>query len=359
MRGFLCFAMLLPLFLFGTAAQAQEILEPAQLQEGLSEESLAISGKPSLDGSYDADSALGRLLQKIRQRSGERLKEELGYGLKLVALSLLCSSANALSPDKKIPVYMNLVGCCTAAMLVAGNVDSVIRQSTAAIMQLSDYSKAALPAIFTAAAAGGAVGASAAKYAAASFSMDVLIHLAINLVVPLIYLYIAVAIARSLFDNSLLGAAASFLRFCATTLMTVSCMAFTAYLSLSGLIAGSTDAIAVKTARTVIANGLPVVGKLMSDASSIVLAAAGLVRHSAGIYCMIAVCALCAVPFVDLFVKMLVFKAAAAASDMLPGGKLSSLIRDLGTAFGLLLGLLGSCSIMLFIAIVSGIKVLV
>mgnify|MGYP003316460940 CR=1 FL=1 len=52
MRALLCFVLLFPLFLFGTAAQAPEILDPPQLQEGMSEESLAISGKPKLDGSY-------------------------------------------------------------------------------------------------------------------------------------------------------------------------------------------------------------------------------------------------------------------------------------------------------------------
>ena len=41
---------------------------------------------------------------------------------------------------------------------------------------------------------------------------------------------------------------------------------------------------------------------------------------------------------VDVFVKLLVFRAAAAAADMLPGSRLSALINDVGTALGMLLG---------------------
>ena len=62
-------------------------------------------------------------------------------------------------------------------------------------------------------------------------------------------------------------------------------------------------------------------------------------------------------PFAALSVKLLVFRAAAAAADMLPGSRLSALINDVGTALGMLLGLVGCCGIMLFIAIMSGIKV--
>ena len=45
------------------------------------------------------------------------------------------------------------------------------------------------------------------------------------------------------------------------------------------------------------------------------------------------------------------------AADMLPGGKLAALINDVGTALAMLLGLVGCCGIMLFISIMSGIKV--
>ena len=54
--------------------------------------------------------------------------------------------------------------------------------------------------------------------------------------------------------------------------------------------------------------------------------------------------------------EMFLFKIAAAACDMLPGGKLSAFIGDIGTAMSILLGLLGSVSIMLFISFMSVIK---
>ena len=138
--------------------------------------------------------------------------------------------------------------------------------------------------------------------------------------------------------------------------MTAMTIAFSAYIGMTGLVAGSIDAAAIKTARTVISTSLPVVGGIISDASGAVLSAASVIKNSAGVFGLIAVCALCAGPFAVLSVRMLVLKAAAAASDMVPNSRLSGLISSVSAAMGLLLGLLGCCGIMLFISITAGIK---
>ena len=50
-------------------------------------------------------------------------------------------------------------------------------------------------------------------------------------------------------------------------------------------------------------------------------------------------------------------KLAASACEMLPGARLSGFINDIAAALSILLGLLGSISIMLFISFMSVIKV--
>ena len=78
------------------------------------------------------------------------------------------------------------------------------------MFRLSDYSKAALPVIFTAAAAAGALTSAGAKFAAVSLALDVLMSIAQKLVVPLVYAYLAVTVANGVFPNSLMAAAARF-----------------------------------------------------------------------------------------------------------------------------------------------------
>ena len=49
--------------------------------------------------------------------------------------------------------------------------------------------------------------------------------------------------------------------------MKLMVIGFTAYVSLSGILAGAADAATVKAAKSVISTALPVVGKLMADAA--------------------------------------------------------------------------------------------
>lgn len=361
MRVFLLVLLLIPGFT--VPAYAEDIYEQAAdetgiyaIEDQLPEEARDISGSLKVDGSYDTENALERLWNSLI----DKIKGELGENIKtasaLIAISMLCALSGSLCSGKPIKEYINIAGCCAAAVSLLGSVDSIVGETVAALNQLSDYSKAALPAMFTAAAACGAVGSASAKYAATCLALDVLMSVSQKLIIPLVYSYLALAVAGSVFPNSLLSNTARLTKWIAGTIMTAMTIAFSAYIGMTGLVAGSVDAVAIKTARTVISTTLPVVGGIISDASGAVLSAASVIKNSAGIFGLIAVCALCAGPFAVLSVRMLVLKAAAAASDMVPNSRLSGLINSVSTAMGLLLGLLGCCGIMLFISIMAGIK---
>lgn len=361
MRVFLLVLLLIPGF--AVPAYAEDIYEQAAdetgiyaIEDQLPEEARNISGSLKVDGSYDTENALERLWNSLI----DKIKGELGENIKtvsaLIAISMLCALSGSLCSGKPIKEYINIAGCCAAAVSLLGSVDSIVGETVAALNQLSDYSKAALPAMFTAAAACGAVGSASAKYAATCLALDVLMSVSQKLIIPLVYSYLALAVAGSVFPNSLLSNTARLTKWIAGTIMTAMTIAFSAYIGMTGLVAGSVDAVAIKTARTVISTTLPVVGGIISDASGAVLSAASVIKNSAGVFGLIAVCALCAGPFAVLSVRMLVLKAAAAASDMVPNSRLSGLINSVSTAMGLLLGLLGCCGIMLFISIMAGIK---
>ena len=127
-------------------------------------------------------------------------------------------------------------------------------------------------------------------------------------------------------------------------------------IGLSGIVSGSADAAAVKAAKTVLSSTLPVVGNILSDSASSLLAAASLIKNSAGIFCLIAVCAICAGPFALLAVKLLVFKAAAAVSSLGGSERYTRLLSGFGSVFAMLLGLVGCFGFMLFFSFLSGVR---
>lgn len=336
---------------------AESIIEPDRLESALEHDALEVSGELRLDGSYDTKGALSRLWSKLVGKIDETIENEFGAFVSLVAIALLCACADAMSGGGKASDYISIIACCSAAQLVVGGVDSIVSQTIGALNQMSDFSKAAMPAVFTAATACGAVISSSAKYAAVCLGIDVIMSVSQKLLIPLVYAYIALSVSNSLFDNSVLRGVARLIKWTATTLMTFLTIAFCGYITITGIITGAGDAVAVKTAKTVISTTLPVIGGIVSDAASVVLSAAGLIKNSAGAFSLIAVCAICIGPFAVLSVKLFFLRAAAAAADAAQGVRLGALLNSVSEAMGLLLGLMGSNAIMMFISFTSAIKV--
>lgn len=350
--------------LFAGGAYAETLSEKAAgatgataAEQALPESVRGISGRIETDGQYDAPGALERLWRKMLDTAAQEIKGNLQSASALAAIALCTALASSLSPGGTAQGYISIAGVGAAAALLVGSVDSLAVQTVSALGLMSDYSRAALPAVFTAAAACGAVVSASARYAAVCIAIDVLMAAAQKFVIPLVYAYLALALCGALFENPLLKTCQRFSKWLATTFMTAFTIAFSGYIGLTGIVTSGVDAVAVKTARTVISTTLPVVGGIISDAASTVLSAASMIRNSAGALSLVAVCALCAEPFVKLSVKILLFRAAAAVCDMVPNAKLSSFVNDVGSALSILLGLVGCCAIMLFISFTAAIKV--
>lgn len=341
----------------GITTEAENMSGINEAMDKLPDDVKEISGTINDSGTYDSGGALGRLWRKIVKDVSEEISNNVKSVAAIVAISLLSSIAAALLSDKNIQSYISIAAVCAAAVVLIKSMDGIVTQTSDAITLMTDYSRAALPAVFSAAAACGAVVSASARYAAVCIAIDVLMSLTSRVVIPLTYAFLALALCRGIFDNPLLKTCQRFVKWLATTFMTLFTILFSGYIGLTGIVTSGVDAVAARTARTVISTTLPVVGGIISDAASTVLAAAGIIKNSAGALSLVTVAALCAGPFVALSIKMLLFRAAATACDMVPNTKLSGFVNDVGTALNLLLGLVGCCAIMLFISFTAAIKV--
>ena len=128
---------------------------------------------------------------------------------------------------------------------------------------------------------------------------------------------------------------------------------FTAWLGISGAVTGAADAVTARAAKTAISAALPVVGGVISDAASTVVAGAGLLKNAVGAFGLIAAASVCLAPFLALGLRYLCYKAAAALAAAFADKRVSGLISELGGVFGMVLGVVGASALMLFISIIS------
>lgn len=326
------------------------------LTENLPVEAEDVLSDFSFTGGADVDSIFDRLGNKIESAIREHFTTALKSGAAVLIIAVLCSLASAFFPDGKAPGYVTIAGVLAIATSVLTDSGSFLRLGTQTLRALSDFSTLLLPCLAASAAAGGAVVSAGAKYAAAMLCMDLLLTVGTKIFVPLISMYLACVVANAAFQNGAFSAMAGLLKWICVTGLTVLVVVFTAYLSISGVITSSGDLVTTRFAKAAISTTLPVVGKLVSDAASTVMAGVSLVKNSIGVFGVVAVACVTITPFLAMGLRYLMFKAAASAAAIFPDNRFSALIDGVGTAFGLMMALVGTGALMMFISLISFIK---
>ena len=197
------------------------------------------------------------------------------------------------------------------------------------------------------------------KYAGTVFFFDILITLASRVILPLIYAFIAASIGNAALGGDGLKGAANLIKWVTGVLITALMISFVGYLTITGVVSGSADVVTTRVAKTTISMALPVVGGIVADAAETVLAGAMLVRNGIGVMGLLVILAVCLVPLLQLGAHYLMFKAAAGLSSAVTDKRTGGLINDLGTAFGMILGLVGAGAMMLFFSIISMMRMVI
>ena len=101
---------------------------------------------------------------------------------------------------------------------------------------------------------------------------------------------------------------------------------------------------------------VPVVGGILSDAAETVLAGAGVLKNAVGVFGMLTILSICLVPFLQLGIHYLTYKLTGALAATVADGRVAGLIDQIGSAFGLVLGMTGASALLLLVSMVSAVS---
>lgn len=288
------------------------------------------------------------------------VQDSLGGVVLIMSAILLCSLAEdcfGAAGGGRMLDPVPLVGTMVILLAVGSNMKSLMGLGEQTIEELDIFSKALLPTLSAAAAAGGCAVSASVRQVATVFFSDLLISLIRSLLLPLVWVFVALSAADAILPAGRLGGIAQGLHKAATWLLSGSLLLFTGYLSLSGAFASSADSLTLRMARSAIGTAIPVVGGIISDAADTILAGAGVLRQSVGIVGTLTILATCILPFLKLGVQYLLLKLSAFFAAAVAPEPLVKLLHALSSAFGLVLGMTGATAAMLLISVASSVKV--
>lgn len=278
------------------------------------------------------------------------IQEALRLCLGILAVVLLISLLKLLPGSAEKTV--DFAGALGISALLLGSSNTMVHLCVDTIHEISQYGKLLLPVMTSALAAQGGVTTSAALYAGTALFNTVLTTVLTELLVPGVYIYLALSVANGAIGEEMLKKLTGFVKWLSVWILKMILYVFTGYIGITGVISGTTDAATLKAAKLTISGTVPVVGGILSDASEAVLVGARMVKNAAGVYGVLALLALFAGPFLQMGCHYLLIKMTGSVCAVFGAKRCTDLVGDFSTAMGLLLAMTGSVCLLQMISTV-------
>ncbi len=347
--------LLLILLLITGCACAQEP-ETEVVTDGLSDEARELLPSPDADGTVDLWAGAKTVLSGALERAFGSWREALRLCAALLAVLTFCS---LLQWQGEPPAALIVVGALGITGATVASMQSMVRLAAGMIEDMSAYGACMLPVLASATAMSGGVSASTALYGGTVLLAQLLTRGIAKLLIPGVWLFLAVATAEAALGNQMLTELRKLIGWLISKGLKLFVGLFSVYLSVTGVVTASVDASAAKMTKAAVSGMVPVVGGMISDASETLLAGAGLLKSSVGVFGMLAVLAIALTPFLRVAAHYLLLKLTTAVSGAVALRPHVTLLEQLTAAMGYLLAMCAACCMLLLLATVCLLRVAV
>jgi stage III sporulation protein AE len=170
-------------------------------------------------------------------------------------------------------------------------------------------------------------------------------------VMPLLFLSTLLLIVSTMTEHYKVTKLAQFLRNIAMGGLGVFLTVFLGVLSVQGATAAVADGIAIRTAKFVTGNFIPVVGRMFTDAADTVMGASVLLKNTVGVAGVALLLLICAFPALKVLSLALIYTFTAAVLQPLGGGPIIQCLTIIGKSVLFIFAALAAVSLMFFLSL--------
>jgi stage III sporulation protein AE len=220
-----------------------------------------------------------------------------------------------------------------------------------AIQSMVQFMLAMVPLLLTLLAGTGGVASVAVLHPLIVFmihTVGTFIHL---VVFPLLFFSAVLHLVSAISDRYKATQLANLLRNVGIGVLGVLLTVFLGVLSVQGATGAITDGVALRTAKFVSGNFVPIVGKMFSDAADTVMSASLLVKNAVGLTGVIVLLFLCAFPAIKILALALIYNLAGAVMQPLGDTPIVYCLQTIGKTLIYVFAALASVGLMFFLAV--------
>ncbi|TXK83419.1 stage III sporulation protein AE [Paenibacillus sp. N3.4] len=237
-------------------------------------------------------------------------------------------------------------------IIIAINSFSVaINYAKTAITSMIQFMIAIVPLLLTLLASTGNITSVAILHPLIVFMINTVGTAIYVFVFPLLFFSAVLHIVSSLSEKYKVTQLANLLRTISLGALGIFVTVFLGVISIQGTAGAVRDGVAIRTAKYITGNFVPVVGRLFSDATETVIGASLLVKNAIGLVGVVILVLLCAFPAIKILTLAFIYNLSAAVMQPLGDSPMIACLQTIGKSMIYVFAALAAVSLMFFLAL--------
>ncbi len=292
------------------------------------------------------------VLKNIWDMLAEKVTEPLKVLGALCGAILLCTLANSVSPDNTLKGVLPAVGALCGAGICASAICGVVDEALGVLSASANFMLVFIPSFAGITAALGYVGTASAVNLAVIAASQLFSQICVNLIAPLCSTILGFSIAGAVHPELKTEKAGEVVKKFTVWGLSLIMTIFMGVLSVQTAVVSASDGAALKTAKFLVSQGVPIVGGTISDAVGTVGGGLEILKSSVGTYGIIAAAVMIFPVIATLVCYLAIFSAAEAAAEMFDLKPFSTLAKSCTQIMSIILAVCACFLLLNFISVV-------
>lgn len=304
---------------------------PDDVRESLGEKNITPDNSGALNLTF------AQVLSDFWALIKNRAERPLRLFCSLCGVVLFCALAESFTEAGNLKGVFSAVGVLCGAVIATTAIYEILGDTLGTLSSAANFTLVFIP-VFTGIAAvlGHAASASAVN-AATLAATQLFSQLAVNFLAPLCGTIVGVSVAGASHPQMKLDKLGELVKKFVVWGLTLIMTIFMSVLSMQTLVASAADNTAIKTAKFMVSQGVPIVGGTISDAVNTLQGGLSMLKSSVGTYGIIAAAAIIVPALAGLFCCKLALVCAENLAEMFGLKEMSALYKSCGAALTIII----------------------
>lgn len=178
-----------------------------------------------------------------------------------------------------------------------------------------------------------------------------------NFILPIILISTSLNIVSQISDEIKISKISKFLNSSTIWILGIIMTLFVTVLSLEGSLTQTVDGVTAKTTKAAVSTVIPVVGKILGDATDAVIGCAGILKNAVGFVGIIVIIGICLLPIIKLTILTITYYLASAICQPIADTKILNLLGSVADTFKTLLAIVFCVTVVLIVGLTIVIKI--